>query len=29
MKVPDKKDKELIIKMLDIGEKISSEYWRK
>ena len=27
MKVPDKKDKELIIKMLDIGEKISSEYW--
>ena len=29
MKVPDKKDKELIIKMLDIGEEISSEYWRK
>lgn len=29
MKVPDKKDKELIIKMLDIGERISSEYWGK
>lgn len=27
MKVPDKKDKELIIKMLDIGEKISMDYW--